>query len=117
MYIFPGGSVGKGFTCNPRDSCLILGLGRFPGGGNGNHVQYSCLGNPMGRGDGWVTAHGVARVRHNLAIKSPIIITYSRSYIYVCVCVCVYSCMYMKSLCNSIFLSYISLKTKYYKIC
>ena len=28
---FPGGSVGKEFACNPRDSGLILGLGRFPG--------------------------------------------------------------------------------------
>ena len=38
----------------------IPGLGRFPGGRNGNPLQYSCLGNPMGRGAWWITVHRVA---------------------------------------------------------
>ena len=38
----------------------ILESGRLSGEGNGNPLQYSCLGNPMGRGAWWVTVHGVA---------------------------------------------------------
>ena len=38
----------------------IPGSGRFPGGGNGNPLQYSYLGNPMDRGAWWATFHGVA---------------------------------------------------------
>ena len=45
----------------------IPGLGRSPGGGN--PLQYSCLGNPMDRGDWWATVHGVARVGLVLATK------------------------------------------------
>ena len=40
--------------------------------GNGNPLQESCLGNPMGRGTWQATAHGVVRVRHNLSTKPPI---------------------------------------------
>ena len=36
-------------------------LGRFPGVGNDNPLQYSCLGNPVDRGAGWATAHGVTK--------------------------------------------------------
>ena len=43
---FPGGSDGKESACNAGDLGLIPGLGRFPGGGNGNPVQYSGLENP-----------------------------------------------------------------------
>ena len=39
----------------------ISGLGRFPGEGNGNPFQYSCLGNLMDRGGWWATVHGVAK--------------------------------------------------------
>ena len=39
----------------------IPGLGRSPGGGHGNPLQYSCLGNPMDRGVWWATVHGVAK--------------------------------------------------------
>ena len=39
----------------------ILGSGRSPGGGNGNSLQYSCLRNPMGRGNWWATVYGVAK--------------------------------------------------------
>ena len=38
---------------------LTPGLGRSPGGGNGNPHQYSCLENPMDRGAWWATAHRV----------------------------------------------------------
>jgi len=44
-------------------------LGRSPGEGNGNPLQYSCLENPMDRGAWQATVHGVTRVRHNLATK------------------------------------------------
>ena len=39
----------------------IPGSGRFPGGGNGNPIQYSCLGNPMDRGAWWTMVQGVTR--------------------------------------------------------
>ena len=39
----------------------IPGLGRCPGEGNGNPLQYSCLGNPMDRGAWWATVHGVEK--------------------------------------------------------
>ena len=43
-----------------RDSGFISGLGRSPGGGNGNPLQYSYLGNPMDRGAWWAAVHGVS---------------------------------------------------------
>ena len=46
---FPGGSDGKESACNVRDLDLILGLGRSPGGGHGNPLQYSYLENPHGQ--------------------------------------------------------------------
>ena len=45
---FPRGSAGKESACNARDLSLILGLGRSPGEGYGNPLQYSCLENSMG---------------------------------------------------------------------
>ena len=47
------------------------GLGRSPGGGHGNPLQYSCLENPMDRGAWQTTVHGVKRVGHDLATKPP----------------------------------------------
>ena len=47
---FPGVSDGKVSACNAGDPGSILGLGRSPGEGNSNPLQYSCLENPMGRG-------------------------------------------------------------------
>ena len=44
-----------------RDVGLIRGLGRSPGEGNGNSLQYSCLDNPMDRGTWWATATGLQR--------------------------------------------------------
>ena len=46
---FPGGSDSKESTCNVRDPGLNHGLGRSPGGGHGNPLQYSCLENPHGQ--------------------------------------------------------------------
>ena len=43
-----------------RDMGSILGLGRSPGGENGNPFQYSCLENPTDRGAWWAAVHGVA---------------------------------------------------------
>ena len=43
-----------------RDVGLITGLGRSPGGGHGNPLQYSCLENPMDMGAWWATVHRVA---------------------------------------------------------
>ena len=44
-----------------KDSGLIPGSGRSPGGEHGNQFQYSCLGNPMDRGARWATVHGVSK--------------------------------------------------------
>ena len=52
---------GKEYTCNAGDVGLIPELGRSPGEGNGNPLQYSCLGNPMDRGAWRATVHGVAK--------------------------------------------------------
>ena len=46
---FPGGSEGKESACNAGDVGSIPGLGRSPGGGHGNPLQYSCLENPDGQ--------------------------------------------------------------------
>ena len=40
---------------------MIPESGRSPGGGNGNAVQYSCLGNPMDKGAWWAKVHGVTK--------------------------------------------------------
>ena len=58
---FPGGSDSKESACNEGDLGLIPGLGRSPGEGNGNPLQYSCLENPMDRGALRGTVHGVAK--------------------------------------------------------
>ena len=46
---FAGGSDGKESTCSTGGLASIPGLGRFPGGGHGNLLQYSCLENPHGQ--------------------------------------------------------------------
>ena len=51
---------GKESTCNAVDMGLIPDLRRSPGEGNGNPLQYSCLGNPLDRGAWQTTVHGVA---------------------------------------------------------
>ena len=64
VYIgFPYGLDSKESNCNAGDLGLIPGLGRSPGEGNGNPLQYSCLENSMDRGAWWATVHGVAKSR------------------------------------------------------
>ena len=58
---FPGGSVSKESACNADDLSPIPGLGRSPGGGHGNPLQYSCLENPMDRGAWQAIVHRVAQ--------------------------------------------------------
>ena len=58
--------IGEQSACSAggaRDAESILGLGRFPGGGNGNLLQYSCLGDPINRGAWQATVHGVTKGR------------------------------------------------------
>ena len=50
-----------------RDSGLISGSGRSPGGRHGNPLQYFCLENPMDRGAWWAAVHGVTESRQGLA--------------------------------------------------
>ena len=52
-------------ACNGGHPGLIPGLGRSPGEGNGNALQYSCLENPMDRGAWRATVYGVTGVGHN----------------------------------------------------
>ena len=56
---FPDGSVVKNQPANARDEGSIPGLGRSPREGNGNLLQYSCLGNPMDREAWRAIAYGV----------------------------------------------------------
>ena len=58
---FPRGSDGKESACSVGDPDLIPGLGRAPGEGNDNPLQYSCLENPMDRAAWWATVHGVLK--------------------------------------------------------
>ena len=58
---FPGGSEVKVSACNAGDLGLIPGLGRTPGEGNDNPLQYSCLENPTDGGAWWATAHRVTK--------------------------------------------------------
>ena len=51
----------KNWPANAGDAGSIPGSGRSPGGGNGNPLQYSCLGNPMDRGALQARVHGVAK--------------------------------------------------------
>ena len=53
--------VVKNPPANAGDGGSILGLGRFPGGGDGNRLQYSCLKNSMDRGVCQATAHMVTQ--------------------------------------------------------
>ena len=62
---FLGGSDSKESSCNAEDLDLIPKSGRSPEEGNGNPLQYSCLGNLMDRGAWWATVHGVAKSWNN----------------------------------------------------
>ena len=58
---FPGGSVIKNSPANIRDMGSIPGSRRAPGKGNGNPLQYSCLGNPKDRGASQTTVYRAAK--------------------------------------------------------
>ena len=58
---FPGGSDGKESACNAGDPGSVPGLARYPGEGNGNILQYSCLENSMDRGAWQAIVHGVTK--------------------------------------------------------
>ena len=60
----------KNLPVNAGDSGSIPGWGRSPEGGNGNPIQYYCLGKPMDKELGRATVHGVKRVRRDLATKT-----------------------------------------------
>ena len=63
---FPGGSEDKAFACSAGDPGSIPGLGRSPGEGNSNPLQYSCLENPMDREEpGGLQSTGSQRVGHD----------------------------------------------------
>ena len=64
---FPGGSVVKNPPANAGDVGWIPESGISPGEGNGNSLQYSCLGNPMDRGAWQATVHGVAKSQTQLS--------------------------------------------------
>ena len=55
---WPDGTVVKNPPANAVDVGSIPGLGKAPGGSHANPLQYSCLENPMDRGDCWATVHG-----------------------------------------------------------
>ena len=64
MQGFPGGASGKepARQCRRLKSCGFDSWAwKIPGGGHGNSLQYSCLGNPVDRGAWWATVHGVTK--------------------------------------------------------
>ena len=64
---FPGGSVVKNLSANAGDLGSIPGLGRSPGVGNGNPLQYSYLENPMDRGAWRAIIHRIAQSQSQLS--------------------------------------------------
>ena len=79
---FLGGSDGKASACNAGDPGSIPRLGRSPGEGNGNPLQYSCLENSMDGGAWWATVHGVAKSWTRLSNFT--------QYIYIYMYICIY---------------------------
>ena len=67
---FPRWLSGKESSCQAGDAGLILRLGRSTGEGNGNPLQYSCLGNPTDRGAWRATVHGVAELDTTLQLNN-----------------------------------------------
>ena len=61
------GSVVNNLHDRAGDTGSIPGLGRSPEGGNGNPLQYACLGNPMDRGAWWATVHGLQKSQIQLS--------------------------------------------------
>ena len=67
---FPDGSVVKNLPASAADTGSICELGRSPGGGNGNPLQYSCLENPMDKGAWKTTDHGVTESQTGLSDRA-----------------------------------------------
>ena len=67
IFGFPGGLDSKESAGNEGDPGPIPGWGRFPGEGNGNPVQFPCLGNPMDREAWWATVPAVTKTRTRLS--------------------------------------------------
>ena len=68
----------KESTCNARtmgDAGLTPGLGRSPGEGNGNPLQYSCWQNPIDRGAWWVTVHRVVKSQAQLGMHAQVLLS------------------------------------------
>ena len=74
---FPHGSVVRNLPANAGDLGSIPRLGRSPGGGHGNPLQYSCLENPMDRGAWRTTIHGVAKSQTQLSDKAQHVAQYT----------------------------------------
>ena len=70
VYGLPDGSDGQEPTCNAGDPGLIPGLGRSPGGGHGNPLQYSCLENPHAEEPDRLQSMGSQRVGHDRATNT-----------------------------------------------
>ena len=89
---FPCSSIGKESACNAGDPCSIPGLGRSPGEGNGNPLQYSCLENPMDREAWQATVHGVAKSQtrlnhhHHLSAGAEVALTLPSQWQCLCQC-------------------------------
>ena len=64
---FPGNSIVKNLPVSGGDTGSIPRSGRFPGEGNGNTLQYSCLENSMDRGAWWATVDGAAKSQTQLS--------------------------------------------------
>ena len=64
---FPGGTVIKNLPAKQETQGSILVLGRSPGEGNGNSLQYSCLEISMDRGTWWATVHGSTKDQTQLS--------------------------------------------------
>ena len=69
---FPGSSVVKNLPTNARNARDTGSIpeGKSPGAGNGNLLQYSCLGNPTDRKAWWATVLGLAKAGHNSATNN-----------------------------------------------
>ena len=91
---------GKESVCHEGDTgdaVSIPGLGRSPGGGNGNPLQYSCLETPMDRGAWWATVRGVTESDMPEATEHACMHVYNARtdlYVVLCVCLCmrIYVC-------------------------
>ena len=109
---FPGGSVVKNLSANTGDASWIPGSGRSPGGGNGNPLQYSSLGNSIDREAWQATIHGITESdrTEQLSAQAGVCIHTYIHHLYTPPV-----CTYMHIVCVSMYLSYGSYKSNSYK--